>query len=448
MRKTESILIAIIIFLAILLAVSFGTNIYSTGKPFSIPVSNGRQTPVVSNANNNNTTSFINISRPTTSNQNKTRSLSETINSQTLQQPSLSSLYFPKNNANTLNDIFTKVENSVVEITSKVTSQNVFINGNPVQQTRLGSGFVYDRQGHIVTNNHVVSGSDTVDITFIDGNAYTAKVVGSDQDSDLAVLQIIDNFSNESLIPIPLANSSSLKVGDQVIAIGNPFGLSDTLTTGVVSQIGRLLPEEQGGFSIPNTIQTDAAINPGNSGGPLLNIEGEVIGINTAISSNTGSYSGIGFAIPSNTISKIAPSLIKDGTYNHPWIGIAGINLRPEIENDLGLPRNFKGVLVADIVKGGPANKAGIQAATIQQSGGDFFGGTVANKVTGGEIITAIDGHPMSRMEDIISYIEGQKSVGDTIKVTLVKNDQLHSPFTVNVMLGKRPPITSTVTTQ
>jgi len=348
------------------------------------------------------------------------------------------------NPANSLGKVFNKVQGSVVQITSKV-STGFQLNGEAVQQSRLGSGFVYDTQGHIVTNYHVVSGSETVDVTFIDGNTYTAKVVGSDKDSDLAVLLITDDFSGESLVPIPIADSSTLNVGDQVIAIGNPFGLSDTLTTGVVSQIGRLLPEEQGGFSIPNTIQTDAAINPGNSGGPLLNINGEVIGINTAISSSTGTYSGVGFAIPSKSITRIIPSLLKSGTYSHPWLGISGANLTPDMEKNLGLPRNYKGVLVVDVAQGGPAEKAKIQPANVEQSGGTFGSTT---RLTGGEIITMLDGHSVKRMEDIIGYLEESKSVGDSVKLTIVKNDNLSSPFTLSIVLEKRPSSASATVSQ
>ena len=224
-----------------------------------------------------------------------------------------------------LTSIFKKVENSVVQITSKVSTvdNNVIINGEPLQSTRLGSGFVYDKEGRIITNNHVVEGSKTVNVTFVDGNTYTAKVVGTDPDNDIAVIQIIDNFSDENLVPLTFGDSSQLQVGQQVIAIGNPFGLSDTMTHGIISQVGRLLPNENLGFSIPDVIQVDAPINPGNSGGPLLNIQGEAIGMNTAIKTNTGEFSGVGFAIPSDSIQRIVPQLIKNGIYNHPWLGIA-----------------------------------------------------------------------------------------------------------------------------
>ncbi|HZI70773.1 MAG TPA: trypsin-like peptidase domain-containing protein, partial [Nitrososphaeraceae archaeon] len=176
-------------------------------------------------------------------------------------------------------------------------------------------------QGHIISNSHVVSGAKTVDVTFVDGNTYTANVIGNDPSSDVAVLQITDNnysSAEKSGVPLAIANSSKLQVGEQIIAIGNPFGLSDTMTTGIVSQIGRLLPNQDTGFSIPNGIQTDAAINPGNSGGPLLNMQGQVVGMNTAILSGTGGFSGLGFAIPSNIIIRIVPTLIQKGSYDHP----------------------------------------------------------------------------------------------------------------------------------
>ncbi|HXU95247.1 MAG TPA: trypsin-like peptidase domain-containing protein, partial [Candidatus Nitrosotalea sp.] len=236
----------------------------------------------------------------------------------------------------TLTHIYKNVQNSVVQITSKVTTTDntIIINGQPLedQSTRLGSGFVYDKEGRIITNNHVVEGSKTVNVSFVDGNTYTAKVVGTDPDNDIAVIQIIDNFSDETLTPVTIGDSSSLDVGQQVIAIGNPFGLSDTMTTGIISQVGRLLPNENAvGFSIPDVIQVDAAINPGNSGGPLLDLNGQVIGMNTAIKTNTGDFAGIGFAVPSNSISRIVPVLIKSGTYSHPYLGISGRSLDQDI---------------------------------------------------------------------------------------------------------------------
>ncbi|MGI0046458.1 MAG: S1C family serine protease [Nitrosotalea sp.] len=314
----------------------------------------------------------------------------------------------------TLTDLFEKIQDSVVQITSKVntTDNTIIINGQPLssQSTRLGSGFIYDKQGDIVTNNHVVEGSSTVNVTFIDGNTYTAKVVGTDPDNDIAVIQIIDNFSDESLAPLTLGNSSDLQVGQQVIAIGNPFGLSDSMTTGIVSAIGRLLPNQDSGYSIPDIIQVDAAINPGNSGGPLLNLQGQVVGMNSAIKTDTGDFSGIGFAIPSDTIERIAPILIKNGTYQHPYLGIAGRTIDPDVALANGLPRNFKGVMVEKVVQGGPADKAGLTAATLDDN----------NIPHGGDIITAIDGHPIKTIYDVIAYLDDEKSVGD--KVTLTVN--------------------------
>ena len=315
-----------------------------------------------------------------------------------------------------LTQIFKQVENSVVQITSKVSTVNthIIINGNPLenQSTRLGSGFVYDKQGHIITNNHVVEGAKTVDVTFVDGNIYTAKVVGSDAYSDMAVLKIIDDFSDENLVPVSIGDSSQLAVGQPVIAIGNPFGLSDTMTTGIVSQTGRLLPNKDLGFSIPDVIQTDAAINPGNSGGPLLNIKGEVIGINTAIKTSTGEFSGIGFAIPSSVIKRIVPELIENGIYEHPWLGISGTSLNPDIAKTLGFERNYKGVFVSSVVKDGPAQKAGLLDATFDKN----------EKIVSGDIIISIDGNPVKRIDDIIFYIEGYKHVGDKIVLNINRN--------------------------
>ena len=326
-----------------------------------------------------------------------------------------------------LNQVFKKASGSVVQITSSVKTviPNIIINGNPLesQSTRLGSGFVYDTEGRIITNNHVVDGSKTVDVTFVDANTYSAKVVGTDAFSDIAVLQIIDDFSGEYLSPLSLGDSSQLQVGQQMIAIGNPFGLSDTMTTGIVSQIGRLLPNHEMGFSIPNAIQTDAAINPGNSGGPLLDIQGYVVGVNTAIKSNTGEFSGIGFAIPSNALTRIVPHLIQEGKYDHPWLGIAGASLTPDLAEKLGLPRDFRGVAIATVTPGGPAGKAGIAGAT-------------RNDVPAGDVITAIDGQAVKRIEDIIFYIEEHTSVGDKMTITVYRDG--HSQD-LNATLQARP---------
>jgi len=317
-----------------------------------------------------------------------------------------------------LNRVFNNADNSVVQITSKIKSvnPNIIINGNPFEQdsTRLGSGFIYDKEGRIVTNNHVVDGAETVDVTFIDGNIYSAKVVGRDPFSDIAVLQITDDFAAEEIVPLELANSSNLQVGQQVVAIGNPFGLSDTMTTGIVSQVGRLLPNKEMSFSIPNAIQTDAAINPGNSGGPLLDLQGHVIGVNTAIQSRTGDFAGIGFAIPSNTVARIAPHLISEAKYDHPWLGITGASLSPDLAVQMGLPKTFKGVAILEVSTGSPAEKAGVV-------------GSAKDNIPDGDILTDIDSHPVKRIEDVIVYVDEHTSVGSHVALTLYKDGQSHN---------------------
>ena len=331
-----------------------------------------------------------------------------------------------------LTQIFKQVENSVVQITAKTSNPNlqIIINGKSLgsQSTRMGSGFVYDKQGHIITNNHVIDGANTADVKFVDGNTYAAKVIGKDRSGDIAVLQITDNFSSENLIPLPIVNSSSLQVGQQVIAIGNPFGLSDTMTTGIVSQMGRLLPNPDSGFSTPGAIQTDAPINPGNSGGPLLNMQGQVVGINTAINSATGEFSGIGFAVPSNMIIREVPTIIQSGTYNHPWLGIAGGAITPDIAQSAGLQLNYKGVVVSSVQSGSPAEKAGLQGVTQN----DF-----SNTQTVGDIITGIDGHSLRSIDDLINYIDLHKSIGDNVVLTVNRHGQL---MNLNLALQARPP--------
>jgi S1-C subfamily serine protease len=342
-----------------------------------------------------------------------------TLAHQSVSLPSLPS------SVSSLPDVFQKVENSVVQITSTKSNPNqvIILNGVPStgRSTALGSGFVYDNQGHIVTNYHVVTGVTKADVTFTDGNTYSANVVGKDPYSDLGVLQITDDFSEEKVVPLPLANSSVVRPGEQVIAIGNPFGLSGTITTGIVSQKGRLLPNPDTRFSVPNMIQTDAAINPGNSGGPLLNTKGEVIGMNTAIFSSTGSYSGVGFAIPSNTIAKEVPLLIKNGSYAHPWLGISGGKTTPDLTRAMGLPTNYKGVIVGSVQAGGPADMAGLKGLTRDDDNNN--GGNAVQQT--GDIITAVDGHPVKQIDDIINYIESQKNVGDNIKLTVNRNGQI-----------------------
>jgi serine protease Do len=333
----------------------------------------------------------------------------------------------------TLPKIFNKTENSVVQITSSSPTSNSLVirNGEliPQDNVALGSGFVYDQDGHIITNYHVISDPNSVEVTFVDGDSYSAKVIGKDPYSDIAMLQITDDGFQKHIPPLKAANSSALQVGEQVIAIGNPFGLSGTLTSGVVSQMGRVLPNDITGYSISNIIQTDAAINPGNSGGPLLNNRGELVGMNTAIFSNTGVYAGVGFAIPSNMVQKVASSLLKNGSYEHPYMGISGITLSPEISNATHM-NDTKGILVADITADSPADKAGLR-------GGDVLTSVDGHDIRlGGDVIVAVDNQSVRAMEDLLSYLEEQKVVGDNIDLSVVRDGKTQH---IDMILAARP---------
>ena len=309
-----------------------------------------------------------------------------------------------------LTDLFQKVEDSVVQITDS-SEIDVF-------ESRLGSGFVYDNNGHIITNHHVVSGGgNRLDVTFPDGIVYRASLIGSDPSADIAVLYV-EEVSKEKLLPLSLADSSKVRVGERVAAIGNPFGLSGSLSTGIVSGVGRQIPaQEEEGFTIPDIIQTDAPINPGNSGGPLLNMRGEVIGINSAIYSTTGQFAGVGFAIPSNTIAQVVPSLITTGSYQHPWLGVAGRDMTPGIADRLGLdgPRGF---LVMDVVAGSPAEKAGI----LKGNEDTIIDGMPIK--LGGDVIIAVDNNTVRKIDDLLAYVEREKSVGDDLEVTILRQGQ------------------------
>jgi len=321
----------------------------------------------------------------------------------------------------TLPDLFVKVEKSVVQITDS--------DETDPHDSRLGSGFVYDNNGHIITNNHVVSGGGRLDVTFLDGTVYRATLIGSDPFTDLAVLYV-QEAPKEKLVPLPLADSSKIRVGEEVAAIGNPFGLSGSMTAGIVSGVGRLIPsQEAGDFSIPDVIQTDAPINPGNSGGPLLNMRGEVIGINSAILSTSGQFAGVGFAIPSDTMTKVVPSLITTGSFQHPWLGVAGRDMTPGIAEHLGL-KEPRGFLVMDIVAGSPAEKAGVrggdQDATIDG---------VSVKL-GGDVIIVVDNKTVRKIDDILVYLQREKAVGDELKLTILRDGQ---QMQVTIVLGARP---------
>lgn len=329
-----------------------------------------------------------------------------------------------------ISKIFKDVQGSVVQITR----ENKQAPDSPGDEnvTSLGSGFVFDKEGRIITNHHVVQDSKSVDVTFIDGNRYVASVVGSDPFNDVAVIKITQNIS-EKLRPLILGNSSAVEVGDQVIAIGNPYGLAGSMSLGIVSQKGRLISTEGSAFSIPSVIQTDALINPGNSGGPLLNTQEEVIGMNTAgVLSDSGAFSGIGLAVPSNTISKIVPVLISKGNYTHPWLGISASSLTSKLtENFENLSRDFKGVYVDSITKNGPADKAGLRGSTSDQYGDKH----------GTDIITAVDNRNVTYMEDLVSYLDENKKPGEKLNLTVLRNQ---SYLDIGVLLGDRSNSTKT----
>jgi len=330
------------------------------------------------------------------------------------------------NNDLSLNDLFELVENSIVQVTKTMPPANPF-GPDKENTTSLGSGFIYNNKSYIVTNNHVVENAKVVDVTFINGDRYTANVTGTDPFSDLAVIKINENTTN---IPKPLVvgNSSELKVGDQVVAIGNPFGLDSSMTTGIVSQIGRLLSIDERGFSIPNAIQTDALINPGNSGGPLLNMKGEVIGVNTA-----GIFpGGIGLAVPSNTVLRIIPILMEEKNYTHPWLGVTGNTLTADIAKREKLDRTQKGVIIDTIVRDSPADLAGLNGSSVNQFG----------EKRGGDLITALDGKPIIKMEDLISYLELNKAVNDNATLSIFRDGE---SIDKEITLKSRPetPITN-----
>ena len=338
-------------------------------------------------------------------------------------------------NSLSLVKLFEKTESGVVSI-SVQKSNGIEISSIPFNNDAVGSGFVYDKQGHIITNNHVVRDAQKMVVTFTNGHSYNAEIVGTDTSTDLAVIKIIvDDLSSSTAIfnPLSLGQSSQIKVGQQIAAIGNPFGLSGSMTSGIVSQIGRLLPSENSDFSIPDMIQTDAAINPGNSGGPLLNMYGEVVGINTAILSATGEFTGVGFAVPSDTASKIIPSLIESGKYDHPWIGITSRDVDPDLAEILGL-QDAKGVMIINIVTDSPADNANLNGSSDQTK---IIGNT--EYVIGGDIIVSVDGKEVRKIEDILIHLQREKSVGDTLELEVIRSGNTEKTETVIVVLGQRP---------
>jgi len=327
--------------------------------------------------------------------------------------------FFAKKNI-TLIELFEKSEEGVVKIKVERT-ETLGDTGS------VGSGFVYDNLGHIITNAHVVDGANKATVTFLDGSQYNAEIIGEDRFTDIAVIKVSEK--PRLLHPLQIGDSSLLQVGEQVAAIGNPFGLSGSMTSGIVSQMGRLIATPDTGFSIPDVIQTDAAINPGNSGGPLLNMKGQVIGINTAIQSITGEFSGIGFAVPSNTVSKIVPVLIEDGKYHHPWIGITGQDIDPDLAQALQL-KQAKGFMIITVVDGSPADKAGLKGRTITLEVGD------KKYPAGGDIIISVDGKEVRKISDILIHLQREKSIGDEMVLGILRDGEfLH----ITLELVERP---------
>ncbi|MCL6429816.1 MAG: trypsin-like peptidase domain-containing protein [Anaerolineae bacterium] len=305
-------------------------------------------------------------------------------------------------------DIYDRVSPAVVHITSRVIEMDFFFGPMPSEGT--GSGFIIDRDGHIVTNHHVVANADSVEVTLADGTVLPADVIGTDPGNDLALIKV--EAIPEKLQPVELGESASLRVGQRAIAIGNPFGLDRTLTVGVISSLGR--PLEIDNQVIYDVIQTDAAINPGNSGGPLLDSGGRVIGVNTAIRSGA---ENIGFAVPVDTVRRVIPELLTHGRYRHPWAGFVGYSITPGLAEALKLPVQ-QGVLVARVAPGSPAARAGLRGATRQARVGNY------RVLAGGDIVTAIDDQAVTSTRDLDRYLELRTRVGQVVELTVLRGER------------------------
>ena len=318
-------------------------------------------------------------------------------------------------------------ERLIVEIYARVSPAVVCITAREQFGTCIGSGFVIDREGHVVTNNHVAEAAPDLLVTLADERTVPAEVIGRDPGSDLAVLKI--SIPPEDLTPVELGDSSTLQVGQRAIAIGNPFGLERTITTGVISSVGRTIPREDSDFQLAQVIQTDAAINPGNSGGPLLDSQGRVIGVNTAIRSLTGVSSGVGFAIPVDIVKRVVPELIASGRYRHAWLGVRGRTITPEMVEAMDLPVEV-GALIFAVEPGGPADKAGLVGGSREV--------LVAGipMMAGGDIIVAIGGVSVKRFDDLVNYLAIHASVGDVVTLTVVRGEKT---IQVDVTLEERP---------
>ena len=325
----------------------------------------------------------------------------------------------PQTTGLTAQQIYNRTANSVVLIRAQLS------NGTIIE----GSGFVYDTLGRIVTNNHLVAGtiSGSITVTFLNGTTVGATVLGTDPYSDVAVIRV--DAPASLLKPLKMGVSSALVVGDTVYAIGNPFQLTDTMTHGIISAVGREL-DEGAGYLIVDVLQTDASLNPGNSGGPLFNSMGEVVGINTA--GETPTSSGVNFAVPSDTVTRELPSLIATGGYTHPYLGISGVDVTQGVISAMSLPKGTYGTLVISVVAGGPSDKAGLRGgtSTVVVDG--------APLPVGGDVITGADGHAMKFFYSLMVYIERNKKPGDVMTLSILRNN---APMTIVVTLGARPPV-------
>lgn len=336
-----------------------------------------------------------------------------------------------------LSNIYTLVNPSVVNVTVLSSGRTLLprdiqpqIDPDGLLPFSSGSGFVWDLEGHIVTNNHVVDGAEEVQVTFSDGTVAIAEVVGVDRDSDLAVLRI--NPRGYDLVPVRKGRLEDVRVGMRVAAIGNPFRLEGTLTSGIVSAIGRSIPARDR-FSIPDSIQTDAAINPGNSGGPLLNEQGEVIGVNAQIRSEGGSNSGVGFAIPINIVERVVPALITNGEYRHSYMGVSGGTLSPICAEELGVPHELRGAIVNAVLPNSPAARAGLVAGDEPTN---THYPSICPDNRGGDIILAINDQPVTKFDDVLGYLQRTTSPGDTVTLTLWRKG---TTVQIDLVLGERP---------
>jgi len=320
-------------------------------------------------------------------------------------------------------EVYRRVSPGVVNITSVVVTRDFFL--NPVPQEGAGSGAIVDPRGYILTNNHVIKDAQRLEVTLSNGAKKPAKLVGADPDSDLAVIKI--EASGAEITTIPMGDSSELRVGQKVLAIGNPFGLGETLTTGIISSLGRSIRSESG-VQIEDMIQTDATINPGNSGGPLLNSDGKIIGINAAIISPTGASVGIGFAIPINTAKRILPDLIARGYVSYSWIGASVYPLIPGMVKLLNLEVD-QGAMVVEVVRGGPADRAGIKGADRSVQVGNYV------LPAGGDVVVGFDGKDVKSSDHLIRLIREHKP-GDVVDLKVLREGSF---LNVEVKLGERP---------